>query len=65
MILKEVENQLNKKFEVRLLVISHFILFSTLIFAIVPLVHFMSFGVKMGSSINVWLTQILQPWSQS
>jgi hypothetical protein len=31
----------------------------------VPLVHFMSFGVKMGSSINVWLTQILQPWSQS
>jgi Mn2+/Fe2+ NRAMP family transporter len=61
MIVKEVENQLNKKFEAGLLVFSHFILFSTLIFAIVPLVHFTSSRVKMGSSMNVWLTQILQP----
>ncbi len=42
----------------KLLVLSQVILFFTLIFAVVPLVHFTSSRAKMGSFVNLWLTRI-------
>jgi NRAMP (natural resistance-associated macrophage protein)-like metal ion transporter len=42
----------------RLLVLSQVILSFTLIFAVVPLVHFTSSRAKMGSFVNCWFTRI-------
>jgi NRAMP (natural resistance-associated macrophage protein)-like metal ion transporter len=42
----------------KLLVLSQVILSFTLIFAVVPLVHFTSSRAKMGSFVNLWLTRI-------
>ena len=42
----------------RLLVLSQVILSFTLIFAVVPLVHFTSSRAKMGSFVNCWVARI-------